>query len=316
MKARSFGTFGLPGSLAAALSGVACVAVLSLAGDARAQTTTTGDAGGFAAVYGNIPADQAEFISTPARIMSVATSSGSPMEIWETLEHGESVECLDCVAAVAPLLYAGNSRTREIAAWWLRRRTFGVFGVGEVYSATIGTLAGDPSATKRAQAATALGEFLKSTGVTPVATALASDSDAGVRAAAALALGRLNDDGSGALGKAMGDSSTAVKLNALASSYKVNVFTDNGSVSTLLGDPDAGVRKRAANVLEQLHSVDSVAALITLAQSDPDEQVRIAACHCLGALGDSSAAAALTGIEGSDSSTLVKDMAKMALQRL
>ena len=60
-------------------------------------------------------------------------SSGSPMEIWETLEHGESVECLDCVAAVAPLLYAGDSHTREIAAWWLRRRTFGVFGAGEVY---------------------------------------------------------------------------------------------------------------------------------------------------------------------------------------
>jgi hypothetical protein len=310
MKARSFGPF------LAGVSGLACVAVLSLAGDARSQTTTTTDGGAFAIQYPHLTSDQAEFISTPDRIMSVASSSGSPMEIWETLEHGESVECLDCVAAVAPLLYAGDAHTREIAAWWLRRRTFGVFGAGEVYSATIATLQSDPSATKRAQAATALGEFLKTTGVAPVATALATDGDEGVRAAAALALGRLNDDGAGALSKAMTDSSTTVKLNALTSSYKINVFTDNASVSTLLGDGDAGVRKRAANVLEALHSTDSVAALITLAQSDPDEQVRIAACHALGALGDASATPALTAISTSDKSTFVKDMATQALLRL
>ena len=309
MKARSFGSF------LAGLSGLVGVAVLSLAGDARSQTTTT-DGGGFAIQYPHLTSDQAEFISTPDRIMSVASSSGSPMEIWETLEHGESVECLDCVAAVAPLLYAGDSHTREIAAWWLRRRTFGVFGPGEVYSATIATLQSDPSASKRAQAATALGEFLKTTGVTPVAAALTTDGDEGVRAAAALALGRLNDAGAGALSRAFADASTTVKLNALTSSYKINAFTDNASVSTLLGDGDAGVRKRAANVLEALHSTDSVAALITLAQNDSDEQVRIAACHALGALGDASATAALTTISTSDKSTFVKDMATQALRRL
>jgi hypothetical protein len=306
---RFLGTSGL---VVAGVSALLGLSVLSTARDARSDTPD----GGFAAVYGNIPADQAEFISTPARIMSVATSSGSPMVIWETLEHGEDVECLDCIAAVAPLLYAGDSHTREIAAWWLRRRTFGVFGAGEVYSSTIATLQSDPSASKRAYAATALGEFLKSTGVSPVATALAGDSDPGVRAAAALALGRLNSDGAGALGKSMGDSDTTVKLNALTSAAKINPFTDNASVSTLLGDADAGVRKRAANVLDQLHSTDSVAALITLAQSDPDEQVRIAACHALGALGDASASAALTAIAAGDASQLVKDMATMALLRL
>ncbi len=306
MKTRSFAT------LVTGLSALLGLTVLSVAGDARSDTPD----GGFAAVYGNIPKDQAEFISTPDRIMSVAKSSGSPMVIWETLEHGEDVECLDCIAAVAPLLYAGDSHTREIAAWWLRRRTFGVFGAGEVYSSTISTLQSDPSASKRAYAATALGEFLKSTGVTPVATALTSDSDAGVRAAAALALGRLNSDGAGALGKSFADSDSTVKLNALTSSSKINAFTDNASVSALLGDADPSVRKRAANVLDQLHSTDSVAALITLAQSDTDEQVRIAACHALGSLGDQSASAALTTIAASDSSQLVKDMATMALLRL
>jgi hypothetical protein len=309
MKARSFGRFVL------GLSGLVGLAVLSLAGDARSQTQNP-DAGGFAAVYGPIPADQAEFISTQDRIKSIASSSQSPMLIWETLEHGESVQCPDCVGSVAPLVYASDSHTREIAVWWMRRQVLGVFGVGEVYSATINTLATDPSATKRAYAATALGEFLKSSGVTPVATALTTDSDEGVRAAAALALGRLNDAGAGALSKAMTDSATSVKLNALTSSYKINAFADSASVATLLGDPDAGVRKRAANVLEALGATDSVAALITLAQSDPDEQVRIAACHALGALGDSSAVPALQTISTTDSSGLVKDMAVMALLRL
>ncbi len=37
----------------------------------------------------------------------------------------------------------GTAQTREIAAWWLRRRIFGVFGPGQVYQQTINTLATD-----------------------------------------------------------------------------------------------------------------------------------------------------------------------------
>ena len=55
--------------------------------------------------------------------------------IWQALEHGEKVECLDCIPAVEKLLYDGNAKNREIAAWWLRRRIFGVFGPGEVVRA-------------------------------------------------------------------------------------------------------------------------------------------------------------------------------------
>ena len=80
----------------------------------------TANVGGTQALYGNIPPDQIEFLSTGDRIKSVA-ASGSMMAIWETLEHGEKVECLDCIPSVEPLLYDANPRTREIAAWWLRR---------------------------------------------------------------------------------------------------------------------------------------------------------------------------------------------------
>src|SRR5262249_35937643 len=121
---------------------LACAALFSgksAQGDNLSATTSTG---GTRAIYGNIPPDQIEFISTQDRIKSVA-ASGSMMAIWETLEHGEKVECVDCIPSVEPLLYDANPRTREIAAWWLRRRGFGVWGAGEVYQRTVQTLASD-----------------------------------------------------------------------------------------------------------------------------------------------------------------------------
>jgi hypothetical protein len=188
---------------------LACASLLS-GTDARGGSTTE-NIGGTKAIYGNIPPDQIEFLSTGDRIKSVA-ASGSMMAIWETLEHGERVECLDCIPSVEPLLYNPDPRTREIAAWWLRRRVFGVFGKGEVYERTLQTLASDPLPTKRAYAAYALGEFLAAPGIEACASAIDRDGDPTVRAAAATALGRLNDDGRGALTKALGDTDARMKL--------------------------------------------------------------------------------------------------------
>ncbi len=122
------------------------------------QVTPTGT--GFAGVYGSLPADQVEFLSTPDTIKSAAVS-GAPTLVWEALEHGEKVECLDCIASVAPLLYDANAKTREIAAWWLRRRVFGVFGDGEVYSQTIQTLQTSSSPVRRAVRGLRAGRVLR-----------------------------------------------------------------------------------------------------------------------------------------------------------
>ncbi|MEO8878620.1 MAG: HEAT repeat domain-containing protein [Polyangiaceae bacterium] len=293
---------------------VACAA-LANAGDAKSDSPTTTN-GGVTAVYGhNIPADQIEFLSSGDHIIS-ATSSGSPSLIWETLEHGEKVECISCISAVAPLIYDNDAHTREIAAWWLRRRMFGVFGPGEVYQQTLSTLATDAHPTRRADAAYAIGEFLELTGVQAEATAIANDQDPTVRAAAASALGRLNDDGAGALSKAMGDTDSRVKLASLASAGRVNTFTDIAAVSRLTGDGDAQVRRRAAEILDQMHAKDSVASLVALAQNDSDSNVRGAACHALGTIGDNSAKTALTAVAANDSDMLVRDLAQMALLRM
>jgi hypothetical protein len=295
-------------SLFASLLATAAAGFVTLAGgDARSDSSV--------APYAGIPQDQAEFITSPDRIVNI-TSSGSSMAIWEALEHGERVECIDCVNAVAPLLYDANAQTREISAWWLRRRIFGVFGPGEVYQQTLQTLASDGNPIRRAYAAYAVGEFLESIGIAAVATALNTDSDPGVRAAAASALGRLNDDGAGALSKALGDSDEGVRLSSLRSAGRVNSFADIASVSTLLGDGSASVRRRAVELLDEMHGKDAVAGVLSLAQNDSEAEVRIAACHALGNFHDSSVRAALTDISTKDASSLVKDMALIALRQL
>jgi HEAT repeat protein len=290
---------------------LACGALMS-GNDAKSDASKEGDIRG---VYGNIPPDQIEFLSTPDRIKSIA-SSGAPTAIWETLEHGEKVECLDCIPAVEPLLYDANAKTREIAAWWLRRRVFGVFGPGEVYEHTLSTLKSDADPRRRAFAAYALGEFLAAPGIEACAAAVVGDRDATVRAAAASALGRLNDDGGGALGKAMADADPRVKIAAMSAASRINGFTDVGSVARGLGDGDAQVRRRALELLDGMRAADSVASVTSLAKGDPNADVRAAACHALGALRDASARAVLEDLAQHDADGLVRDQAQIALRRL
>jgi HEAT repeat protein len=296
--------------------GCALAAATTLVTDAEAtprQVTPTGS--GFAGVYGSVPADQVEFLSTSDQIKSAALSA-APTAVWEALEHGEKVECLDCISVVAPLLYDTSSKNREIAAWWLRRRIFGVFGPGEVYQQTIQTLQSDTNPTRRAYAAYALGEFFAAPGVDAVAQALVSDSDAYVRSASASALGRLNNDGNGALARALSDSDSTVKLAALDSAAHINVFSGVSSVAALVTDSNADVRRRAIEALENLHAVDTVAAVAAVAQRDADPRVRGEACHALGTFHDPSARPVLTTVAQHDSNGLVQDLAHNALLAL
>jgi len=298
---------------------VALAAVL-VAADARSggtprEVTPNSTGHGFASVYGDIPADQAEALSSPDAIRSAA-ASGAPTLVWEALEHGEKVECLDCIASVALLLYDSNAKNREIAAWWLRRRIFGVFGPGEVYEQTLTTLQSDPDPLRRSYAAYALGEFFFAPGIAACATAVVSDADARVRVAAASALGRLNDDGGGALARALSDTDPTVRLAALASAGRINAFSGVSSLAGLTTDGSAEVRRRAVEVMDALAAKDAVAPVAALAQNDADPRVRAAACHALGTFGDTSAIPLLTGLMGSDPDTFVRDQAQIALRRL
>lgn len=274
---------------------------------------------GRASVYKDLDPGSLEDVSTPARIKAVTAGNVAPTQIWQVLEHAEKVECLDCIPMVAKLLYDPSSTTREISAWWLRRRIFGVFGKGQVYQRTIQTLQDQSQpASKRAFAAQALGEFLAEAGVPVVAKAATDDPSAMVRTSAVKALKRLNNQGpNNEIAQAMSDPDVNVRLAALDASTRVNVFTGIPSVVKLISDDSPLVRRGAAQALGTMRAVDAVAGLSALADpgNEPDADVRISAVAALGEIGDSSGRSAVEAAQN-DPNSLVRDAATIALRRL
>jgi HEAT repeat protein len=300
---------------------MAGIAAAAAGGAYRAHADTSPAAPrGPASIYKGIPADQIEQLTPADRIKSIAVKALTdpiPSAVWQALEHGEKVDCLDCIPAVESLLYVKDAKTREIAAWWLRRRMVGVFGPGETYERTIQTLQTDGDATIRARAAEALGEFLSSGGVVPVSTALVKDPSPLVRASAAKALNRLNTVGpNGELAQALSDSDATVRMSALFAAVRVHGFVDTAAVAKLVSDPTVEVRRQAASALGSMHATDAVAALIKLTTSQElDAVTRAEAAHSLGLIGDKAARDALVSAE-SDPDVRVRDAATIALRTL
>lgn len=263
---------------------------LLLASGASAEEPNT--TRGRADVYKQLSPESLEAVSTREQIMKFkAADSIAPTRIWKVLEHGEKLECLACVPVVSKLLYNSNAKTREISAWWLRRRIFGVFGPGQVYQQTLKTLA-DTNETEshRVYAANALGEFLSGSGVPALSKAVVEDSSARVRKAAVAGLERLNSAGAaGELALALADADVDVRMAALHATTRINSFTDVASVVGLISDSSSLVRRRAAETLGVMKAADAVAGLIVLAEGDSDAAVRTAAIWALGQIGDPAA---------------------------
>lgn len=274
---------------------------------------------GRAKLYDNLSQNSLEATRTQDSMLKLLKASNSaPTAIWTMLEHGEKVECLGCIPYVSKMLYSSNAKTREISAWWLRRRIFGVFGEGEAYQQTVTTLTGSQNATQRAYAANALGEFLEGAGIAPVAKALTTDESAEVRLAAANALVRLNTQGPNAeLATALSDADEAVRLAALNGVTHINVFSNVDRVAGLISDDSAFVRRRAAQTLGTLKSADAVVGLIAITSKDnePDAGVRAAAVWALGQIADTQAREAVLAA-ATDSDVAVRNAAAIALFRL
>jgi hypothetical protein len=276
---------------------------------------------GRSGVYSNLSDGSLEAVSLPKAMLSLVgnPSGAAPTAIWTMLEHGERVECLDCVPYVGRMLYDGNPKTREISAWWLRRRIFGVFGKGEVYEQTINAVTDQSqSVLARTYAANALGEFLEGAGIAPVSQALTTDGSAAVRLAAANALIRLNNQGPNQeLASALADSDEKVRLAALNGATHINVFTGVDKVAALISDPSAVVRRRAAETLGTMKLGDAVVGLIAVTSpaNEPDAGVRAAAVWALGQIADQQAVDAVLAAQN-DTDSGVRDAAHIALSRL
>ncbi len=298
--------------------GLAATALVSVSSAADAPDLTHP---GRSSVYRNLSTSSLEAVSTPDSILALveAPDSSAPTAIWAMLEHGERVECLSCIPYVSKLLYASSPKTREISAWWLRRRIFGVFGKGEAYEQTVDAVSDQSkSELTRAYAASALGEFLEGAGIAPVATALVKDRSPMVRLAAANALVRLNDQGPNAeLASALTDGDEEVRLAALSGVTQINVFSNVDAVVGMISDASPLVRRRAAQTLGALRSADSVMGLMALTSADtePDAGVRSAAVWALGQIGDPAAREAALAAQ-TDVDSGVRDAATVALIRL
>lgn len=248
-----------------------------------------------------------EVVATPEAIKDVALR-GAPIAVWETLEHGESLECLECIPYVEPLLYNKDARVREIAAWWLRRR---VFGYAEVTLKVRKVIETDADPERRAAAANALGEFMDPGG-TKFLIKAASDTSPLVRAASIAAIRRLNDsDGAPAVAAGLGDTDVSVRKVALEAATKLSGFSDVPAVAKLISDPDSSVRGRAADALGVFKAKGSLGGLMVLAVKDAEEDVRVDAVNALGEIGDPAARATIDQALN-DSSSRVRDAARVA----
>ncbi len=274
---------------------------------------------GRASVYEHLDPGSLEEITPIEQLKGVGAGNVAPTEIWRRLEHGERVECLSCIPVVSKLLYDQNAKTREISAWWLRRRILGVFGPGQVYEQTLKTLADQAQPEhKRAYAAEALGEFLHQNGIAPVATALTQDPSPRVRKSAAYALWRLNSQGqNGELAAAVADSDEEVRLQALYTAVRVHVFTGVDAIVARIDDPSPKVRKRTAEVLGAMRAKDAVVGLIAMSSpaNESDPEVRASAVYALGKIADPAAKDAVNAAM-KDPYTFVRDAAKFASRRL
>jgi HEAT repeat protein len=226
-----------------------------------------------------------------------------------------------------------DARSREFAAWWLRRRTFSLSWVVRMFRETLEgsythaqisriqaarTAAGlqpIPEATLRARAAEALGEILVPSAAAPLQVAATRDPEVIVRLAAVGAIGRLNHTMSGTvLAQALGDADASVRQVALKNVLLVNSFRDRTSLVGALADADAANRREAALLVGELRVEAAVPALGGLVRGDEDASVRRAAAWALGRIGTGEARTTLTEVAASEADRGVLDAIEIARQ--
>lgn len=249
---------------------------------------------------------------TPEQLMTAIESNTAPTTLVALLEYGERVECHACVPLLQrAVLEHRDPEVRRISAWWLRHR---IFALAPIMAQMQDVLASDASATRRARAAMALGEFMDPAAFTPLRDAAMGDGDSGVRAAAVTALGRLNHSGANPiLSAAMRDAAVEVRRAALSQVLVVNFFRDHDALLGALVDSDDEIRMRSARLLGTFRVAEAVPALQGMLETDTNVRVRQAAAWALGRIGGESARGALRAAATVESSSLVQNAIEVAL---
>ena len=138
-------------------------------------------------------------------------------------------------------------------------------------------------------------DTVKSARVTALIGAL-KDSDAGVRAAAAHALGNLEHKGAATpLAEAMRDADPQVRQAATFALAELEDARAVPGLERLLTDADADVRQEAASKLGEFDLTEAPQALLA-ALKDPNADVRHQAAHTAGEIGDARAVPGLKAL--------------------
>jgi HEAT repeat protein len=252
--------------------------------------------------------------SSPAAI-SRAIASGSSDAIKAELERAEHLVCFSCVDMVMPLIDNQDQGIRQVAAWWLARRT----AAGTVRVDMLTRLS-QPDSIAARNAADVLGEFHYVSSIPALSAALTNPVYSGeARAHMAAALGRINRPAVVApLTAALGDGDTQVKVAAMKALQSMAGLRDGSAVSPLLVDANLGVRAEAATTLGMFHDGNSTGALVTALQNDASPIVRKNAAWALGEVHASATVAgpALQNAAANDASPFVRSLATAALTRL
>ena len=179
------------------------------------------------------------------------------------------------------------------------------------------TALSDTQAGVRAAAARALGQPDDTSAVAALARLLRSDPSEGVRLAAAEALGHM-EAGSAVpvLGDALGDKSSAVRRVAVWALGQIEDKAATPALARALADQDPDVRETAAWALGQIEDSASVPALAEALARDGRVEVRRRAAWALGQIEDKAAVTALGAALRADHDPDVRRTAAWALGQI
>lgn len=252
-------------------------------------------------------------IATVAVAPSVTGRAARASTVFQTAEAQSPARVGARFSANDRELMQEAMRNRSITAAGIMPRRVLTKADSAVTMALIARLK-DEDTEVRAAAANALGKLQDARAVSGLIAAL-KDAAPKVRAAAANALGDFKDPRAIAgLSALLGDTSKDVRSNALdaLSSYEEGVT--NAGVVKLLGDEDVEIRHRAAHLLGQIKDRSSSGALAKLLH-DSSASVRQAAIEALAAIHDQSSTAAIQSAL-SDANADVRHQALEALSEL
>jgi hypothetical protein len=252
--------------------------------------------------------------SSPQAVVT-AIASGSPDAIKAELERAEHLVCAACTDYVLPLVDHADPQVRDVAAWWLVRR-----GASRQVYRDMLTRLGQPDSIKARNAADILGGFRIPGAIPSLGAALSNPTfTPEARVAMAHALGAIHRPAAAApLESALADPAPEVRAAALAALRAVDGFRDGALAIPLLTDGDEAVRVQAIFTVADRGTVAAAPALVQLLQADPSAGVRKRAAWALGQVHApaSLAAPALGQAAASDASPLVRSLASAALAGL